>query len=58
MLAAGTLGLNLMDALFTLIYGQLQLAEEVNPLMSLAYRTDPDRSSSKVQVRGGRFRWR
>jgi hypothetical protein len=33
--------LNLMDALFTLAYLQLNLAEEANPLMSLAYRSSP-----------------
>jgi hypothetical protein len=40
-LAVGVLILNLLDALFTLTYLQLQLAEEVNPLMSLAYRGSP-----------------
>ncbi len=40
-LAAGVLILNLVDALFTLIYLQLQLAVEVNPLMSVAYHGSP-----------------
>lgn len=40
-LAIGVLVLNLLDALFTLIYMQLHLAEEANPLMSLAYRGSP-----------------
>src|SRR5215831_18164758 len=33
--------LNLLDALFTLAFLQFNLAEEANPLMSLAYRSSP-----------------
>ena len=40
-LAAGVLILNLVDALFTLTYLQLHLAEEANPLMSFAYEGSP-----------------
>ncbi len=33
--------LNLLDALFTLAFLKLGLAEEANPLMSLVYRSSP-----------------
>lgn len=33
--------LNLFDTLFTLAFLQLELADEANPLMSLAYRSSP-----------------
>jgi Domain of unknown function (DUF5658) len=40
-LCAAILLLNLMDALFTLMFLQSGLAEEANPLMDLVYRISP-----------------
>ncbi len=40
-IALAILILNLLDALFTLAFLQLGLAEEANPLMSLVYRSSP-----------------
>lgn len=39
--SVAVLVLNLLDALFTLAFLQLELAVEANPLMSLAYRSSP-----------------
>lgn len=40
-ISVAILVLNLFDALFTLAFLQLELAEEANPLMSFAYRNSP-----------------
>src|SRR5689334_9497117 len=39
--SAALLFFNLVDALFTIFYLQLGVAEEANPLMALAYRGSP-----------------
>src|SRR5712692_6784040 len=40
-ISMAVLVLNLLDALFTLAFLQLELAVEANPLMNLAYRSSP-----------------